>query len=76
MSESQNVHLAPKRNQTRVPLPIGYRQAIVTADDVMLGFSRFVASNVTAGIVPGSGHWIMEENPQATVELVTEFLRK
>jgi len=37
---------------------------------------RFVASNVTAGIVPDSGHWIMEENPQATVSLATEFLRK
>jgi pimeloyl-ACP methyl ester carboxylesterase len=37
---------------------------------------RFVASNVTAGIVPGSGHWIMEENPQATIGLVLEFLRK
>jgi pimeloyl-ACP methyl ester carboxylesterase len=37
---------------------------------------RFAASNVTAGIVPDSGHWIMEENPQATVRLVTEFLRK
>src|SRR5437016_3704565 len=37
---------------------------------------RFVAGNVTAGIVPGSGHWIMEENPKATVGLVTEFLRK
>jgi pimeloyl-ACP methyl ester carboxylesterase len=37
---------------------------------------RFVASNVTGGIVPGSGHWIMEENPQATIRLVTEFLRK
>jgi pimeloyl-ACP methyl ester carboxylesterase len=35
---------------------------------------RFVAANVTAGIVPGSGHWIMEENPQATIKLVTEFL--
>src|SRR5271170_1127986 len=39
------------------------------ADDL-----RFVASNVTVGIVPNSGHWIMEENPQATIKLVTEFL--
>ena len=23
-----------------------------------------------------SGHWIMEENPQATIKLVTEFLAK
>jgi pimeloyl-ACP methyl ester carboxylesterase len=37
---------------------------------------RFVASNVSGGMVPGSGHWIMEENPQATIGLVTEFLRK
>jgi pimeloyl-ACP methyl ester carboxylesterase len=41
------------------------------ADDL-----RFVASNVTGGIVPDSGHWIMEENPQTTIRLVTEFLAK
>jgi pimeloyl-ACP methyl ester carboxylesterase len=41
------------------------------ADDL-----RFVASNVTGGIVPNSGHWIMDENPQATIKLVTEFLAK
>lgn len=35
---------------------------------------RAAADNVTEGIVPGSGHWIMEENPKATVKLVTEFL--
>jgi pimeloyl-ACP methyl ester carboxylesterase len=37
---------------------------------------RFVATDVTGAIVPNSGHWIMEENPQATVKLVTEFLAK
>ncbi len=37
---------------------------------------RFVASNVTGGIVPNSGHWIMEENPQDTMKLVTDFLTK
>jgi len=37
---------------------------------------RFVAKNVTGDLVPSSGHWIMEENPQATVRLVTEFLHK
>jgi len=35
-----------------------------------------VASNVTGGIVPASGHWVMEENPQATTKLVTDFLGK
>jgi pimeloyl-ACP methyl ester carboxylesterase len=37
---------------------------------------RYVASNVAGEIVPGSGHWIMEENPQATIQLITQFLRK
>jgi len=37
---------------------------------------RAAASNVTAGIVPDSGHWIMEENPQATLKLVMDFLGK
>ena len=37
---------------------------------------RFAASNVTQGIVPNSGHWIMEENPTATIALVTGFLSK
>jgi pimeloyl-ACP methyl ester carboxylesterase len=41
------------------------------ADDL-----RFVASNVTGGIIPGSGHWIMEENPSATVAAVVGFLGK
>jgi pimeloyl-ACP methyl ester carboxylesterase len=37
---------------------------------------RFVASRVAGTIVPNSGHWIMEENPQATVKLATDFLAK
>jgi pimeloyl-ACP methyl ester carboxylesterase len=41
------------------------------ADDI-----RFVATNVTSAIVPGSGHWVMEENPDATATLVVEFLAK
>ncbi len=37
---------------------------------------RFVATNVTGGIVPGSGHWVMEENPDATTKLVFDYLAK
>ena len=35
-----------------------------------------VATNVKAGEVPDSGHWIMEENPQATTKLIVDFLEK
>jgi pimeloyl-ACP methyl ester carboxylesterase len=37
---------------------------------------RFVAQNVTMGIVPNSGHWIMDENPEATTKFIVDFLAK
>lgn len=37
---------------------------------------RFAATDVTVGIVPASGHWVMEENPDATTKLVVDFLQK
>jgi pimeloyl-ACP methyl ester carboxylesterase/quercetin dioxygenase-like cupin family protein len=35
---------------------------------------RAAATNVQEGIVPDAGHWVMEENPGATIALVTAFL--
>ena len=43
---------------------------------MMATVMRFAATNVTEGIVPDSGHWIMEENPTATVKIVRAFLGK
>jgi len=40
----------------------------------MAAVMRAGATNVTEGVVPDSGHWIMEENPAATVKLVKAFL--
>lgn len=40
----------------------------------MAAVMRAAASDVREGIIPGSGHWIMEENPQATITLVRDFL--
>jgi len=36
---------------------------------------RAAATNVQAAVVPNSGHWVMEENPAATIKLVEDFLR-
>ncbi|HEV7872801.1 MAG TPA: alpha/beta hydrolase, partial [Enterovirga sp.] len=35
---------------------------------------KFAATNVRGDVVPDSGHWIMEENPAATIKLVRAFL--
>jgi pimeloyl-ACP methyl ester carboxylesterase len=40
----------------------------------MAAVMRFAASNVQEGVVPDSGHWIMEENPGATIALVRQFV--
>jgi pimeloyl-ACP methyl ester carboxylesterase len=42
----------------------------------MASIMRAGATDVTEGVVPDSGHWIMEENPQATISLVRNFLRR
>lgn len=41
---------------------------------MMATVMRAAADNVQEGIVPASGHWIMEENPQATTAIVRAFL--
>jgi pimeloyl-ACP methyl ester carboxylesterase len=41
---------------------------------MMATIMRSAASNVTEGVIPDSGHWIMEENPKATVAMVRDFL--
>jgi pimeloyl-ACP methyl ester carboxylesterase len=40
----------------------------------MADHMQCAASNVMSGIVPDSGHWIMQENPEASIKLVTDFL--
>jgi pimeloyl-ACP methyl ester carboxylesterase len=40
----------------------------------MADIMRFAAANVREGVIPDSGHWIMEENPTATIAMVRSFL--
>lgn len=41
---------------------------------MMATVMRAGATNVQEAVVPGSGHWIMEENPTATIKMVRNFL--
>ncbi|WP_116092106.1 alpha/beta fold hydrolase [Sphingomonas crusticola] len=40
----------------------------------MAAVMRFAATDVTGAVVPNSGHWLMEEQPAATIKLVSAFL--
>jgi pimeloyl-ACP methyl ester carboxylesterase len=71
---ADNKALLASRGKLSMPiLAIGGEKSFGSsmADEI-----RFVANNVTAGIVPASGHWIMEENPRATIALIMEFIPK
>ena len=60
----------------KLPMPILAVGGEKSFGSGMADEMRFVANNVTVGIVPASGHWIMEENPQATIALVSGFIAK
>jgi pimeloyl-ACP methyl ester carboxylesterase len=36
---------------------------------------RNVAINVREAVVPGAGHWLMEENPTITIGMIRDFLK-
>ena len=60
--------------QGKLPMPVlavGGEQSFGT---MMATVMRFAASDVQEAIVPDAGHWIMEENPQGTIQLVRGFL--
>jgi pimeloyl-ACP methyl ester carboxylesterase/quercetin dioxygenase-like cupin family protein len=54
-------------------LAIGAEKSFGTqmADEI-----RFVAIDVTGEVIANSGHWLMEEQPRATVAAITEFLQR
>ena len=69
-----NKALLAKTGKLTMPvLALGGEKSFGTGEADTL---RFVATNVAVGIVPGSGHWIMDENPKATTALIVNFLSK
>lgn len=66
-----NIEFA-KRGKLAMPvLAVGGEKSF---GSVMAQVMRFVASDVTEAIVPNSGHWIMEENPTATIAMIEKFI--
>lgn len=43
--------------------------------ETMAVVMRATATNVRSVVISRSGHWLMEENPTATVQAITEFLK-
>ena len=60
----------------RLKLPILALGGEKSFGPMMATVMRSGGEDVTEGIVPDSGHWIMEESPGATVKLVRDFLSR
>jgi pimeloyl-ACP methyl ester carboxylesterase len=67
-----NKAFAAKGRLTMPVLAIGAEKSFGSgmADDL-----RFVASDVTAAVIANSGHWLMEEQPTATIAAIRGFLQ-
>ena len=62
--------------QTKLSMPvlaIGGEKSFGATEAVVM---RNVAVDVTEAVVPNSGHWLMEENPAATITLIRDFLKR
>jgi pimeloyl-ACP methyl ester carboxylesterase len=68
---ADNKQLAAQGKLGMPVLAIGAAQSFGAAQADVL---RFVASDVTGQVIANSGHWLMEEQPAATVAAITAFL--
>jgi pimeloyl-ACP methyl ester carboxylesterase len=73
---SQDVKNNQIFQQTKLTMPvlaIGGEKSFGATQAVVM---RNVAVDVTEAVVPGAGHWLMEESPAATVTLIRDFLKR
>jgi pimeloyl-ACP methyl ester carboxylesterase len=63
-------------SRARLKMPVLALGGQKSFGPMMATVMRAGADNVTEGVVPDSGHWIMEENPKATSQLVRDFLMR
>ncbi len=60
--------------RTRLTMPVlavGGEKSMGATEAVIM---RNVATNVREAVIPGAGHWLMEESPALTVALIKDFL--
>jgi pimeloyl-ACP methyl ester carboxylesterase len=62
-----------QRTKLTMPvLAIGGEKSFGATEAVVM---RNVATNVREAVVPGAGHWLLEESPARTVALIEDFLK-
>jgi pimeloyl-ACP methyl ester carboxylesterase len=62
--------------KTKLTMPIFALGAEKSFGTQQAEIMQVVGTNVEGGIIPNSGHWVMEEQPEATVKMVSDFINK
>jgi pimeloyl-ACP methyl ester carboxylesterase len=59
---------------TRLPMPVLVLTGEKASGNFLIEQARIVASDVRGQVVPGSGHWLMEEAPDTVIPAIIDFL--
>ena len=59
---------------TPLSMPVLVLGGEKSGGEFLVAQAKLVASNVQGKIISGSGHWLMDEAPQATIPALTTFL--
>ena len=59
---------------TRLPMPVLVLTGEKASGNFLIEQARLVAADVRGVVVPGSGHWLMEETPQTVIPAIVDFI--
>jgi len=59
---------------TPLPMPVLVLTGEKASGNFLIEQAKLVATNVEGQVVPGSGHWLMEEAPQSVIPAIIKFL--
>src|SRR3989454_8653578 len=57
-----------------LPMPVLVLTGEKASGNFLIEQTELVASNVEGKVIPGSGHWLIDEAPQSTIPALTTFL--
>jgi pimeloyl-ACP methyl ester carboxylesterase len=57
-----------------LPMPVLAVGGEKSFGTTMEAVTRFAATDVRGAVIPNAGHWLMEEQPKATVAVIADFL--
>jgi pimeloyl-ACP methyl ester carboxylesterase len=59
---------------TKIELPVLALGGQYSMGENQANLMKSLATNVTIGVVPNSGHWIAQENTSATAKFIEDFV--